>query len=255
VWRSPLNSPFIHADIVRKEGSFPKHPEDGVTVYEGRDENFTDTGLTNGKKYHYSIFTHDDGVTARGYSKPVLVAMVPRDGVEQINFLEPSVIVTPPVASGELRFGMRSAEVNAFQTLLAKDRSIYPEGIVSGYFGPLTQAAVKRLQTKHGLPQTGVADAKTQHLLNSSSIVPAVPVPTTSANTVDLRPGAQGDDVKALQEFLKAQGVYPEGLITGFYGKFTYEAVLRFQKKYDLRPYTGSVDGETRKKMQELMGQ
>ena len=164
IWRSPLNSPFIHADIVRKVGSFPKSPEDGMTVYEGRDENFTDTNLANGKKYHYAIFTHDDSVAARGFSKPVLVAMVPTQGIEQINFLEPSIALPPSITADELKFGMQGSDVRTFQTLLAKDPSIYPEGIISGYFGPLTRAAVKRLQARHGLPQTGRADAQTWQL-------------------------------------------------------------------------------------------
>ncbi len=129
-------------------------------MYEGRDETFTDTNLTNGKKYHYSLFTHDDGTTAQGYSKPVFVAMLPSDGVEQFVFRE-SVSAPPPVG-GELKFGMRSDEVTGLQKMLAADPSVYPEGLVTGYFGPYTLAGVKHFQSLHGLPPTGVVSTLTR---------------------------------------------------------------------------------------------
>ena len=49
-------------------------------------------------------------------------------------------------------------EVTRLQALLAKDSSVYPEGTVSGYFGPATLAAVKRFQLKQGIvPSTSPA--------------------------------------------------------------------------------------------------
>lgn len=58
------------------------------------------------------------------------------------------------------------------------------------------------------------------------------------------------------------QGVYPEGLITGFFGNLTRQAVVRFQEKYaseilvpsGLSGGTGFVGPATRKKMNELLG-
>ncbi|MEK7195127.1 MAG: fibronectin type III domain-containing protein, partial [Patescibacteria group bacterium] len=46
------------------------------------------------------------------------------------------------------------------------DPEIYPEGIISGYFGKLTAQAVKRLQKKHGLEQVGFVGPKTLKKLN-----------------------------------------------------------------------------------------
>ena len=48
-----------------------------------------------------------------------------------------------------LKYGMRDDEVSTLQTGLAKDSSVYPEGLVTGYFGPLTKAAVIRFQEKY----------------------------------------------------------------------------------------------------------
>lgn len=41
------------------------------------------------------------------------------------------------------------------QQFLSTNYLIYPEGIVSGYFGPLTQAAVTQFQVAYDLPQVG----------------------------------------------------------------------------------------------------
>jgi peptidoglycan hydrolase-like protein with peptidoglycan-binding domain len=46
--------------------------------------------------------------------------------------------------------------------------------------------------------------------------------------------GMSGDDVRDLQEFLHAEGVYPEGVFSGFYGSLTEEAVKRFQEKHGI---------------------
>lgn len=63
-----------------------------------------------------------------------------------------------PVLSRALRLGMSGADVSALQAFLATDRAVYPDAVVSGYFGPLTQAAVQRFQTKHGIVSNGSPD-------------------------------------------------------------------------------------------------
>lgn len=69
-----------------------------------------------------------------------------------------------------LKFGMKHQEVKTLQEILSKDSAIYPEKLVTGYFGPLTQAAVRRFQAKYeivsaGTPQTtgyGLVGPKTR---------------------------------------------------------------------------------------------
>jgi hypothetical protein len=58
--------------------------------------------------------------------------------------------------------GSRSDEVKEIQEILKEDPDIYPEGYVTGYYGPLTEKAIKKLQKKCGLPQTGELDDATE---------------------------------------------------------------------------------------------
>jgi len=58
-----------------------------------------------------------------------------------------------------LGIGDRGDDVKVLQALLAADPEVYPEAIISGYFGPLTDAAVKRYQKKHGIVSSGSAEA------------------------------------------------------------------------------------------------
>ena len=60
--------------------------------------------------------------------------------------------------------------------------------------------------------------------------------------------------VSCLQQFLKSQGsdIYPEGLVTGFFGNLTKTAVINFQKKYNILQ-TGFVGILTREKINQLL--
>ena len=59
------------------------------------------------------------------------------------------VVAPPPSFISRLSFGDRGEEVTKLQELLAKDSDVYPEGLVTGYFGSLTRAAINRFQEKH----------------------------------------------------------------------------------------------------------
>ena len=57
--------------------------------------------------------------------------------------------------SRQLELGMSGSDVSALQTFLASDVTLYPEGLITGYFGPLTQAAVMRFQRQKGISPVG----------------------------------------------------------------------------------------------------
>lgn len=55
----------------------------------------------------------------------------------------------------QLEFGMSGSDVSSLQTFLAADPTIYPQGLVTGYFGFLTKAAVSNFQTRNGIAAVG----------------------------------------------------------------------------------------------------
>jgi hypothetical protein len=79
----------------------------------------------------------------------------------------------------------------------------------------------------------------------------------------NLSVGAVGNDVKCLQQFLKDQGldIYPEGYVTGTFGRLTMLAVVKFQQKFAndiLAPFgllkgTGFVGNQTRQKINQML--
>jgi peptidoglycan hydrolase-like protein with peptidoglycan-binding domain len=64
---------------------------------------------------------------------------------------------TCPRVSRVLKLGDSGADVTRLQQFLALDPAIYPEKNISGYYGPLTEAAVKRFQCKNKLVCDGDA--------------------------------------------------------------------------------------------------
>lgn len=68
--------------------------------------------------------------------------------------------------SSQLREGMQNEEVRKLQELLATDPDIYPEQLVTGYYGQLTRQALRRLQDRHDLEVTGEVDDETRELIN-----------------------------------------------------------------------------------------
>jgi peptidoglycan hydrolase-like protein with peptidoglycan-binding domain len=89
--------------------------------------------------------------------------------------------ISAGVFSRQLEFGMRGEEVRKLQQLLAVDPVLYPEGLVTGYFGWRTQRAVERFQIRHGIvnesdgprARTGFGRAGPRTLAKLQSIVSA----------------------------------------------------------------------------------
>lgn len=71
--------------------------------------------------------------------------------------------------------------------------------------------------------------------------------------TLSLRQGSQGDQVKIIQALLASDpSIYPEGIVSGFYGALTRKAVERFQEKNGFES-VGSIGPKTRAKFNELL--
>jgi len=51
--------------------------------------------------------------------------------------------------------GIKDSQAQALQEFLAKDKTIYPEGTITGFFGVLTQKAVQRFQCQYNIVCSG----------------------------------------------------------------------------------------------------
>ena len=68
---------------------------------------------------------------------------------------------TPPELTRSLSRGSSGDDVRKLQEFLARDKEIYPNGLITGFFGPLTEVAVKKWQEKQGIESVGIVGPKT----------------------------------------------------------------------------------------------
>lgn len=66
----------------------------------------------------------------------------------------------------ELQLGMTGSDVSLLQTFLAADPSLYPRGLVTGYFGSLTKSAVMNFQLRNGISPVGRVGPVTLSAIN-----------------------------------------------------------------------------------------
>ena len=105
------------------------------------------------------------------------------------------------------------------------------------YFGNSTEYAVSLFQRQHDLKRDGIAGEQTQQLLFSKD-----------AKHYTMLEGAEGRDVKMLQEQLVDYGYLNSSDVDSIYGEKTVEAVKAFQKRNGL-----SADGKAGEKTLEKL--
>ena len=108
-------------------------------------------------------------------------------------------------------------------------------GPVDGLYGPLTEAAVERLQRASGLSVDGIVGPQTRRVLNAKA-----PPLAHGAGYGD--PGGS-PQVREVQRRLRAIGQRP-GPVDGRYGPRTQAAIERFQREAKQRP-TGELSPAT----------
>ena len=97
-----------------------------------------------------------------------------------------------------LQRGARGDAVAQLQEFLSSLPGIYPAGIISGYFGPLTEDAIKRLQDQHGIESVGIVGPKTRAKLNElvAAMTPP-PAPTPSPEPAPPPPPPEASEGEA----------------------------------------------------------
>jgi peptidoglycan hydrolase-like protein with peptidoglycan-binding domain len=111
--------------------------------------------------------------------------------------------------SSHLDFGERGPDVVELQQLLALDAAIYPEGLVTGYFGSLTQRAVERYQCRRAIVCSGSPSTTGYGRVGPS---------TMAAVNADLGSGGVGgsDDVHAPTMSVATIALQPTSAIVGW---------------------------------------
>lgn len=176
-----------------------------------------------------------------------------------------------------LAFGSTDNQVKILQQFLNKNGySLANSGVGSpgnetNFFGILTVNALTQLQEvyKAQIPgivnEKGVLGALTLNLINTWSNYNPSPAPTQTVIksnaqfTSPLYKGLQSEDVRRLQTlFATRTDIYPEGVISGYFGSLTEKAVQNFQLQYNITTSTDSAFGyvgeKTRTKIQEVFG-
>ncbi len=247
-WKNPAASDFVRVVIIRKLGTAPTSQNDGETIYEGAGEEYTDINLNNDAVYYYAIYSFNREMN---YSNLVTIKAQPQIGknIQQSEtkkgiIVKTGVAVAIDIFKANLSFGSSGEDVKKLQTFLAKDPAIYPEGLISGYFGSLTKKAVQKFQCKYKIVCNekifgfGMVGPLTRNKINSiisSETQGGATLETPPLFTQDLYLGIRNNEVKQLQEFLsKDASIYPEKRVTSYFGELTKVAVQKFQCKYNI---------------------
>jgi peptidoglycan hydrolase-like protein with peptidoglycan-binding domain len=127
-------------------------------------------------------------------------------------------------ATTVLKKGMRGNSVKALQIDLIELGLLNANA--TGYYGDLTEAAVRELQKSFGYKQDGVAGPDTISLIKR-----CLTSDTVTQSKILLKKGMRGIGVEALQADLKKLGFFWAN-VTGYYGDITEKSVINLQKRY-----------------------
>lgn len=105
---------------------------------------------------------------SKGVQQPLAPIRSHNDGTTELwpEYNYTSTVQATTIGS-TLTYDMKNGQVTRLQQILARYPDIYPEGLITGYFGVATERAVKNFQKKYGLEQVGIVGPKTRALLNS----------------------------------------------------------------------------------------
>lgn len=193
--------------------------------------------------------------------------ILPASIIEALSFVPitatPTTRIGSTLPAGELDIGSSGELVIALQKYLIQKASgpkatTLSQAGATGYFGPITKAALAEYQLVVGItPASGYYGPKTLAFINShplsDTIPPSVASTTTTALSRDLLKGMSGEDIRTLQKLLNVNaytvatsGPGSPGNETVYFGPATEAAVIQFQKARNIKPAAGYVGPLTR---------
>ena len=158
----------------------------------------------------------------------------------KLNNLKRDLMIYSYLWDKGLKLGSSGEEVRALQKILINEGVWEAEVKATGYFGPITKAALAKFQEKYSQDilkplnlefGTGYFGSKTGDYLKRLSL--SVKQAKLIFNQ-NLSLGMRGENVKLLQEILIEEEVWQRSDIgaTGYFGSITREAVIKYQEKY-----------------------
>lgn len=155
------------------------------------------------------------------------------------------VCAAEQVKDGVYKITNRGQEVRLIQERLVELGYLESKS-TTGYFGTVTQAAVKAFQNDSDLKPDGIVGRQTlQALYNEKAEVGAAAVKGT------YRQGDESEEVRTIQKQLVSCGYMKEKNTTGYFGSITLAAVKSFQKDSGLKA-DGIAGKQTCAKLYEL---
>ncbi len=132
---------------------------------------------------------------------------------------------TPPgFLTRQLDEGARGEDVRLLQQILASDPTIYPENLVTGYFGPLTARAVRAFQERNGIDTVGRVGPRTLSKVNefigggsvtSATLAPASTDQISPTNESSVTPPVSdtSNEAEVIISFVNMPGRAEEALV------------------------------------------
>ncbi|NES75303.1 MULTISPECIES: peptidoglycan-binding protein [Okeania] len=158
------------------------------------------------------------------------------------NFRPESNAILSPNSAVYLRRGDNAATVAAVQRKLRELG--YFSANLTGYYGPITERAVRQFQQDNGITVTGQIEPTTWSLLFVGKRSNQINSSLLNSSTRPLSFGQVSPQVAIIQRRLAELGFY-RGPINSIYDQNTRTAVIRFQNSHRITP-TGQVGITTR---------
>ncbi len=222
-------------------------------------DGFFDTSTTNAVRKFQEVFNLSvDGIIGRATWNRINAIYTAVKKLQSISSEGLSISELQSQYESELSVGNVSSGARTLQYYLSYISLFNPSVIaptVDGVFGPGTRESVISYQAAYNLPQTGVVNELTWNSIENTyySILRSIPYEFEPGLILPfpgrvLRVGVEGDDVRALQEYLnyisRTYTEIPRVNVDGSFGPATAEAVSAFRRLFDIRGNAERVTAE-----------
>lgn len=202
-------------------------------------EHSDETALLKEKLYVLGYWSSPTGTTLFGPQTESAVKAFQKDsGLAVTGIPNPSTLaLLKDIVTGPLQNPMYREDTIEVKTQL--ETLGFGTFVKNNYFGPMTESALKTMQSYYGIPVTGKVDQQTKRTL-------------TELLSSNYQLNKTHASIETLKLNLRKLGFFDVGTINRTYDQATKNAVEQFQQHYDLR-VNGIVDPMTESKMDSIL--